>query len=54
PKDHPEIDLLRYKSFLAVHDLSEKQIVEDDFEKHCLKVFKALKPFDDYLNKAQE
>ncbi len=52
PKDHPEIDLLRYKSYLAVHHLTDEQVLVKDFDKHCLKVFKALKPFDDFLNKA--
>lgn len=52
PKDHPEIELLKYKSFLAMHKLTDQQVVADDFEKHALKVFKALKPFDDFLNQA--
>lgn len=52
PKDHPEIELLKYKSFLAMHKLTDAQVLDDDFEKHALKVFKALKPFDDYLNRA--
>lgn len=54
PKDHPEIELLKFKSFLAVHKLSDAQVLAEDFEKHAVKVFKALKPFDDYLNKALE
>ncbi len=52
PKDHPEIELLRYKSFLAVHQLTEKQVLADDFVKHSIKVFKALQPFDQFLNDA--
>ncbi len=52
PKDHPDIDLLKYKSFLAVHPLTDAQVKDENFDKHCIKVFKALKPFDDYLNRA--
>ena len=50
-KDHPEIDLLRHKSFLAVHKLSDDDILSPRFIKHASLVFKALKPFDDFLNR---
>lgn len=52
PSDHPEIELLRYKSFLAVHNISDEQILADDFLKKCTDVFKALYPFDQFLNNA--
>lgn len=52
PADHPEIELLRYKSFLAVHQLKDKDVAAKDFLAHCTKVFKALRPFDDFLNQA--
>ncbi len=52
PKDHPEIDLLRYKSFLATHTLSDTQVTSPDFLEHCITVFEALYPFDTYLNEA--
>lgn len=52
PKDHPEIELLKYKSFLAVRKLTDKEVMAEDFEKSAVKVFKALKPFDDFLNSA--
>jgi uncharacterized protein (TIGR02453 family) len=50
PKDHPEIELMKYKSFLAVHKLNEADVIAPGFEEHATKVFKALKPFDDFLN----
>lgn len=50
--DHPEIELLRMKSFLAVHDLKDKELTSSDFLSHCKKVFKALHPLDAYLNMA--
>lgn len=49
-KDHPEIKLLRYKSFLAIHRMPDKIVLDPDFIKHATSAFKALKPFDDYLN----
>jgi uncharacterized protein (TIGR02453 family) len=54
PKDHPEIELLKFKSFLAVHQLSDAQVLAEEFGEPALKVFKALRPFDDFLNKALE
>lgn len=53
PKDHPEIDLLRHKSFLATHYMPDKQITSKDLLKHCTNVFKAMKPFDDFLNQVR-
>lgn len=50
PSDHPEIELLRYKSFLAVHNLNDEQILAGDFLNHCTDVFKALYPLDQFLN----
>jgi len=50
PADHPEIELLKYKSFLATHKLKDSQIVAEDLIKHAATVFKALYPFDRFLN----
>jgi uncharacterized protein (TIGR02453 family) len=50
--DHPEIELLKYKSFLAVNKCTDQQITSSDFMDHCSKVFKALLPFDQFLNNA--
>lgn len=54
PSDHPEIELLRYKSFLATHKLTDEQILADNFLRHCKDVFTVLYPFDQFLNNAQE
>ncbi|MCI0694134.1 DUF2461 domain-containing protein [candidate division KSB1 bacterium] len=54
PEEHPYIELLRYKSFLAVHPVSDKDATSENFAEHCARVFKALKPFDDFLNKSLE
>ena len=52
PADHPFIELLRYKSFLAVHQLKDEDAMAEDFLKKAVRVFGALKPFDDFLNKS--
>lgn len=54
PADHPFIELLRYKSYLAVHRVSERDVMSENFVSHTAQVFKALKPFDDFLNNSLE
>ncbi len=49
---HPDIEWLKQKSFLAVHHPSDKIVQSSDFLKHCHKAFKALYPFDQFLNRA--
>ena len=50
PKDHPEIELLRQKDVLAMHNLADEAVLATDFSKHVVDVCKAMKPFLDYLN----
>lgn len=52
--DHPEIELLKFKSFLAANNCPEKQVTSLDFPDHCAKVFKAILPFDQFLNSAMD
>jgi uncharacterized protein (TIGR02453 family) len=52
PPDHPHIELLRHKSFLASHSFRDKDAESENFVVHASTVFKALKPFDDFLNDA--
>ena len=52
PKDHPEIELLKYKSFLATHRCDDEMLLSEDFIEHCGKVFETLYPFGEFLNKA--
>ena len=54
PKDHAQIELLRHKSFLASHSLPDKMLSDKGLLDHAATVFKALKPFDDFLNNAQK
>ena len=54
PKDHPELSLLQYKSFLLVHDVDDKLVTSDGFMKHLVDVYKSMKPFNDFLNRAAE
>lgn len=52
-KDTPHLDLIRHKSFIAVHPVPDAMIVAGkDFLDHSEKVFQALKPFDDFFNQS--
>lgn len=50
PQDHPAIDLLRFKSYLVLNEVSDKKILTNDFDDYVFDVFRAMKPFNDYLN----
>lgn len=47
--DHPAIDLLKRKQFLAMHLLNDADALKDDFAAHIVEVCKALKPFEGYF-----
>jgi uncharacterized protein (TIGR02453 family) len=52
PKDHEAIDLLRHKSFVASKKLDDAVLTSDDFVKMALETYAALRPLNDFLNKA--
>ncbi len=49
-RDHPEIELLRFKQVVVVHRLSDQIVLSHRFSTHVIKAFTAMKPFLDYLN----
>ena len=51
-KEHPDIDLVKYKSYIAVKNLSDKEVLDKNLVKNALEAFKALKPMNDFLNKS--
>lgn len=50
PKDHPDIDLLRYKSFIVRHYFTDEEVETPGFAQEVLKKFKAMRPFFDYMS----
>lgn len=50
PPDHKHIELLKFKSYLAVKEVADKQVINDDYLKYSVAVFKAMKPLNDFLN----
>ena len=51
-KDHPYIDLLRYKSFAVQHNLSRHEVLNGHWKEKVIHVYKEMLPFRRYLNKA--
>ena len=51
PKDHPEIELLKYKGMVAIHYFKDKELMGDDFFDHLVDLCKMMKPFNVYLNR---
>jgi uncharacterized protein (TIGR02453 family) len=49
-RDHPEIELLRFKQVVVVHRLPDEMVLSPEFGTHAVKTFRAMKPFLDYLN----
>ncbi len=51
-KDHPEIELIRYKSFFCMSDLNQKDLVAKDASKEVLKRLKASYKLNQFLSEA--
>ena len=49
PKDHPNIELLRFKSFLASCELKDAQVLDPAFSSMVIEDFKVLYPFNRYF-----
>lgn len=52
PADFPDIELLKNKDFILVHEINDDMVLSNDFLSYTVKVFKALKPFNDFLNRS--
>jgi uncharacterized protein (TIGR02453 family) len=50
PTDHPHIDLLKFKSYLVVNELTDSFVMSEKYFDHTMNVIKAMKPMNDYLN----
>lgn len=49
-KDHPAIDLLRYKQFLLMHPFTDEEVMAANFVGEMNKTFKAMRPFFNYMS----
>ena len=51
--DHPEIELLKHKSFTATHPMADADVLgQADFRAHVLEAFRAMVPFCQFLRGA--
>lgn len=48
-KNHPDIDLLQHRHFIALHPLKDEDILDHNFATYTSKVFKALYPLNVFL-----
>jgi uncharacterized protein (TIGR02453 family) len=52
PKDHPDIELLKFKSYIVTHAIGDKKIIAKDFLKYAAQICKTMYPFNEFLNQA--
>jgi len=52
PKDHPEIDLLRYNQFYFSTPFREEEVLSASFPKNLAEVCKQIRPFLEFMNRA--
>ncbi len=50
PSYHPYIELLKFKSYLVVNEVTDKVVLSESFFDHVISVSRAMKPFNDFLN----
>ncbi|XGV99102.1 MAG: DUF2461 domain-containing protein [Leptolyngbya sp. BL-A-14] len=49
-RDHPDIELLRFKQVIATHPLTDEAVLANNFPDRIMETFTGLKPLLDYLN----
>ncbi len=49
-KDHPAIDLLRFKQYWFEHSFTDAEVLSPDFLNQVNKTFKSIRPFLDYMS----
>jgi uncharacterized protein (TIGR02453 family) len=48
--DHLYIELLKFKTYLVVNEVSDELVLNERYFDHVMNVIKAMKPFNDFLN----
>lgn len=52
PRDHPDIDLIRFKSYTVFSALNDQNISKPDIMKRLMEIYQEMKPLNDFLNRA--
>jgi uncharacterized protein (TIGR02453 family) len=50
PKDHPNIEILKFKSYLVTRMISDKEIIGKDCFDLIIRASRVMKPLNDFLN----
>lgn len=50
--EHPAAEHLKNKSFIVLKIIGDKEVLSKNFVKNSAKIFKIMKPFNDFLNRA--
>jgi uncharacterized protein (TIGR02453 family) len=54
PRDFGDGDLLKLKHYTAATDVADRELEDEGYTEKVIKVFRALKPFNSFLNNAVE
>ncbi|MDR3209452.1 MAG: DUF2461 domain-containing protein [Oscillospiraceae bacterium] len=49
---HPQAEYLKFKSWYLQYQVSDKLLLSDSFVERAARIFRSMKPFNDYLNAA--
>ena len=52
PADFPDVDLLKYRSYIVSQNIPDKIVTSENYQKHVLDMVKELQPFMAFLNRA--
>ncbi len=52
PKDHPQIEFLKHKSFIVSHSFTDKEVMDKKFIRNVAEACRTMKPFHDFLKEA--
>jgi uncharacterized protein (TIGR02453 family) len=52
PKDHPDIELIRYKSYTVFREVDDSFFTGPDLMNESIRIYKSMKPLNDFLNRA--
>jgi len=51
-KNFPDIELLKYKSYVSMHEIADEVLLSSDFVEYCLKIYEASFDLNNFLNNA--
>ncbi|PCI94908.1 MAG: TIGR02453 family protein [Flavobacteriales bacterium] len=51
-KEHPDLDLLRYKQFTVFKNFTDQEVLSPNFTKQVSDTFKKMRPFFDYMSES--